>query len=138
MSLHSRPIPAPKPLETAGSTHIRTATPVLPEQLPAPEPIPRRRSDSGPDGAATSTPEVRAEPGSAEENSGQWYRREPWLAVMLAGFVPLAAAIPAPDAVQYPLLGLTVIAVVIGSVMLVRQGVFGPPPGSNSRQNETP
>jgi hypothetical protein len=49
---------------------------------------------------------------------------------MLAAFVPLVAAVVAPDAAQYPLIGLSVLALVVGAVMLVRHGVFRPHAGS--------
>jgi hypothetical protein len=44
---------------------------------------------------------------------------------MLAAFVPLAAAVLAPDPAQYPLIGLTGLALIVGAAMLIRQGVFG-------------
>ena len=59
-----------------------------------------------------------------------WYRSESWLAVMLAGFVPLVVAVVGPDAAQYPLIGLSGFLIVIGAVMLIRQGVFRPPTGA--------
>jgi len=70
--------------------------------------------------------EARAEPAPADETSRPWYRREPWLAVMLAAFVPLTAAIFAPDPARYALMGLSGRALIIGAVMLMRQGVFQP------------
>jgi hypothetical protein len=51
---------------------------------------------------------------------------------MLAAFAPLAAAVLAPDVAQYPLLGLSLLGVVVGTVMLIRHGVFRPHPGSPS------
>lgn len=70
----------------------------------------------------------RPEPSAAA--SLPWYRSESWLAVMLAGFVPLLAAVIAPDAAQYPLIGLSGLLIVIGAVLMIRQGVFRPPTGS--------
>ena len=133
MPLHSRPIPAPKPLEDAGSTRVRMHTPVLPEQQPIPEPLAARRPEEGdPSAAPTRAPRVRAESATAEETPRPWYRREPWLAAMLAAFVPLTAAAFAPDSARVMLIALTALALLVGAVMLVRQGVFGPPPGSES------
>ena len=129
MSLHSRPIPAPSPLGNVGSTQLRTQAPVLPEQQPTPAPSEKTPMDeSGP--SPRRAPEVRAEPVVPAGATGPWYRREPWLAVMLSAFAPLAAAVFAPGSARVPLIGLTGLALIIGAVMLVRQGVFAPAPGS--------
>ena len=55
-----------------------------------------------------------------------WYRSEPWLAVELSAFVPLLVAIALPGRFQLALLVLAGLLVVLGLVMLVRQGPFTP------------
>ena len=129
MSIHTRPIPAPKRSGEMISNPIAT-------HQPRAEPQPARQRSDGepaeevPQGEPSRAPESRAELGATEATSRRWYRREPWLAVMLAAFVPLVAAAIAPDAARYPLIGLTGLAIVVGVAMLIRQGVFRTHPGS--------
>jgi hypothetical protein len=131
MSLHSRPILPPKTLDNLTSSSSRTHSAVLPEPHSAPpRPTASRPTEADPNVEPKRPPETRAEPATAEAPTQPWYRREPWLAVMLAAFVPLAAAVFVPDPARYPLIGLTGLALVVGAVMLVRQGIFGPPTGS--------
>jgi len=128
MPLHSRPIPAPQtPLQASSNSTTYLARP---EPHPAPLPSGRQLGER----------DARAEPSRAAEShvkasatdgpSQRWYRSEPWLAVMIAGFVPLLAALVAPDAAHYPLIGLGVLALVVGTTMLIRQDVVAPRPES--------
>ncbi len=49
-----------------------------------------------------------------------WYRREAWLAICLASFVPAIVAIYVPRAYQWPLIGLTILAMASSMLMLIR------------------
>jgi len=123
MSIHSRPIRAPKtPAEVASNTI--TARLVQPEPQPAPLPNDTRPTEN-PIAEPIRAPESRAEP-TVSETSQPWYRSEPWMAVALAAFVPLVAAVIAPDTVQYHLIGLSGVLLVVSIAMLLRQGVFRP------------
>ena len=129
MSLHSRPIPAPKsPLKVAAS---QLATPTRPEPPPAPQVV-SRPSEGEPRAEPSRAPESRVAPAAAEEASLPWYRSEPWIVALLVGFAPLLATFIAPDTAQYPLIGLSVVAMVIGAIMLLQQGVHRPHPKSRS------
>jgi hypothetical protein len=46
-----------------------------------------------------------------------WYRREPWLAVCLASFLPVFAALLSPQSWRMPLTGVT--GVLMGASMLM-------------------
>lgn len=127
MSIHTRP-PAQKRTPEMTSNTIVTSQP-RPEPQPVTEPTGGRPSEIDPHVEPIRPAEARVER-AAEGTSPRWYRREPWLAVMLVAFVPLIAAVVAPDAAQYPLIGLTVLALIAGAAMLIRQGVFGAQPGS--------
>jgi len=128
MSIHSRPIPAPKiPAQVAPNT---ITTPLVrPEPQPTP-PTGTGRSEADPQSEPTRAREARAEAAASDGTSQPWYRSEPWIAVALAAFAPLGAAVIAPDAAQYPLIGLSGLLLVLSIVMLLRQGVFRPHAGS--------
>jgi hypothetical protein len=128
MSIHSRPVPAPKTPSHAASNPTTYLS--RPEPHPTPQPIGRRLSESDPHAEPSRAAESRAEIAASDGTSRPWYRSEPWLAVMLAAFVPLVAAVVAPDAAQYPLIGLSVLALIVGAVMLIRHGVFRPHPAA--------
>jgi hypothetical protein len=51
-----------------------------------------------------------------------WYRREPWLAVSLLGFVPIGVGFFTPQSVHVPLLAMAGLLVLVGIGLLVRQG----------------
>ena len=121
MSLHSRPIPAPKTPE-----HV-TPDPITPETHPMP-PTGARSSEREPQPDRRRTPDSRAELAAPDATPWPWYRGEPWLAAMLAAFLPMIAAILAPDSAKYPLIGLSALAAVVGIAMLIRQGAFQPHP----------
>jgi len=126
MPLHSRPIPAPKtPLQVSSDPTTYLARP---EPHPAPPPTGRPADERDRDAEPSRASESRAERVATDGTSQPWYRSEPWLAVMLAGFVPLLATLVAPDAAKYPLIGLSMLALVVGGVMLIRHGVFRPNP----------
>ena len=130
MSLHSRPVPAPKTLKDAPSSPVGSHSAVLPEPTPAPPPRDDRSHEGDANAQRDRPPETRVEPAVGGETSRPWYHRERWLAVMLAAFVPLAAAALAPSAAQYALLGLTGLVLIVGAAMLIRQDVFRAQPGS--------
>ncbi len=50
-----------------------------------------------------------------------WYKQEPWLAVCLACFVPVLAAIYVPVFLKMPLIVLGVFLLTISMGMLIRQ-----------------
>ena len=133
MSLHSRPIPAPKTPAQVSSSSVTTPA-ARPE--PQPEPLSSGTRPSEGDSLAepSRAPESIAQPAVAGEPSRPWYRSEPWLAVMAVAFVPLLAAVIAPDTAQYPLIGLGVVALVVGIVMLIRQGPIRPHAGSRTHR----
>lgn len=51
-----------------------------------------------------------------------WYQREPWLAVTVSAFVPVAVGFALPQSVHMPLLALAGLLVIVGLGLLVRQG----------------
>jgi hypothetical protein len=53
-----------------------------------------------------------------------WYRREPWLPVMLAAFVPIGAGFVLPHAFHLLLIGMSALLVILSTAMLIRQGLF--------------
>jgi hypothetical protein len=130
MSLHSRPVPAPKTPEHVTSNPPATQ-PATPEPR-APQPGGTQPSEGAPRPKPTPSPEARAELAAADAEAAArpWYRREPWFAVTLAAFVPMTAAVFAPEPARYPLIGLAALALVAGAALLVRQGVFQSHPGS--------
>ena len=132
MSIHTRPIPAPKTLDDVASSPGKTPSVVLPEPHRPPQPSGNRPSEGKPNVEPDRQREVRAEPARADRTPGPWYRREPWLAVMLVAFLPLVATVLAPEAAKYPLLGLTGLTLIVGSAMLIRQEVRRPHPDSGS------
>lgn len=56
------------------------------------------------------------------EEDHQILRMEPWLRVLLAACVPVAAAAMLPRAYLLPLLGLSGVLLVIAIVMVAREG----------------
>jgi hypothetical protein len=129
MSVHSRPTPKTATPKAIASNPVTTPL-ERPEARPAPLPADTRRSDDEPQAERRRASEVRVEHDTAGVTALPWYRSESWLAVMLAGFVPLLFAAIAPEAAQYPLIGVSGVLLAIGGVMLIRQGVFRPPTGS--------
>ena len=128
MSIHSRPIRAPK-IPTQVAPNVLTTPQVRPEPQPAPPPRETRSPEADPQAGPNREPASHAEPAAAD-TSLPWYRSEPWIAVALAAFAPLLGAVIAPESALYPLISLSVVALVVGTVMLVRQGLFGPNSGS--------
>ncbi|WP_284351336.1 hypothetical protein [Roseisolibacter agri] len=92
----------------------------LPTALPTPE-------------SAAPAPHPTLVPTAADATSWPWYRSEPWLAVELSAFVPLLVVIAFPGRFQIALLALAGLLVVLGLVMLVRQGPFAPRRPSDHR-----
>jgi len=126
MSVHSRPTPKTATPKEIASNPVTTPL-ERPEARPAPQPAETRRSDDEPRAERRRASEARAEHETSDMKSLPWYRSEPWLGVMLAGFVPLLVAVIAPQTAHYPLIGVSGVLLVIGGVMLIRQGVFRPP-----------
>jgi len=129
MPLHSRPIPAPKTPAYAAARAV-TAPVVHPEPQPERPSTGIQPSEGEPQLEASRAPESLAQPAVAEEESRPWYRREPWLVATVAAFAPLGGTFIAPDSAQYPLISTSVVALVVGTVMLIRQGLSGPNSGS--------
>ena len=90
----------------------------LPTALPTPQ--------SATPESVVPAPRPTLVPRTADATSWPWYRSEPWLAVELSAFVPLLVAIAFPGRFQIALLALAGLLVVLGLVMLVRQGPFTP------------
>ena len=63
-----------------------------------------------------------------------WYRREPWLAVELAAFLPMVAAFLVPEQLGVPLVGFSGFLVAAGLALLIRRG---PPPRAHARPDAT-
>lgn len=126
MSVHSRPTPKTAIPKEIASNPVTTPL-ERPEPGPAPQQADTQRSDDEPRAERRRASEARVEHQATDVKSLPWYRSESWLAVMMAGFVPLLIAIIAPEAAHYPLIGVSSVLLVIGGIMLIRQGVFRPP-----------
>ena len=133
MSLHSRPLPAPKTPAEVASKSIRTHVP-RPEPLPEPQQVGSTSNEISP-AEPIRARESRVEPEATDATSKPWYRSEPWLLATIASIPPLVAAAFAPDTMKYPLIGLSVIALLVGAVMLIRQGVHRPHPDAGPHRN---
>ena len=83
-----------------------TSTLLSPDTTPASAPA---RSSTSPAAASAPSP---------------WYRREPWLAVVLAAYVPTGAGFLTPAAFHPPLIALSAMLVLAAIVLLLRQGPF--------------
>jgi hypothetical protein len=75
-------------------------------------------SERSPDLAAGSPTRPANEPYVVEQ---PWYRRESWLAICFAAFIPISLALMLPDALKRPLLGVGVLLAVTGLALLVRK-----------------
>jgi hypothetical protein len=128
MSIHSRPVRAPK-IPTQVAPNAITTPLVRPEPKPAPPPVETRSSEADQRAEPSRVAVPHAEP-AASGTSLPWYRSEPWIALALGAFAPLLGAVIAPDMAQYPLIGLSGVLLVASIVMLLRQGVFRGHPGS--------
>jgi hypothetical protein len=53
--------------------------------------------------------------------SGAWYRREPWLALLLLAFVPALGSLVVQDTARIVLLGATAVLAAVGLAVLVVQ-----------------
>jgi hypothetical protein len=58
------------------------------------------------------------------ETPWPWYRREPWLAVVLAAFVPIAVGFATPQEFHVLLISVSALLVIVSTAMLIRQGPF--------------
>lgn len=72
--------------------------------------------------SSTSPAASPAAPATSSRPSDAWYRREPWLAVTLSAFVPVAVGFATPRSMHGPLLAVAAVLVVVGIGLLVRQG----------------
>jgi 4-amino-4-deoxy-L-arabinose transferase-like glycosyltransferase len=55
-----------------------------------------------------------------------WYRREPWLAVILVAFVPVLVGFATPQHFHMPLMALSALLTLTALALLIRQGPFRP------------
>lgn len=152
MTYHARPLPPP-PGTAAGAvatTRVadgtRTDPDASPGAGPAGTPPPPPVDAAAPRAEPTHAPAVPAEP-SAAEAGRPWYRSEPWAAAALAAFVPMGAAVVAPQPLRVPLIGLGALLVLVACALLVRQGLFrehgaassaGPTPSPKARRSDRP
>lgn len=136
MALHARPLPsrptagarplAPRPdappaVALANPSPVPGASAVPPDPASAVAPsLASRREHMPADAAPRAAPDDRA-----------WYQREPWLAWMLAAFVPLAGGAIAPHGTAVlatPLWlttsALSALCVLVALALLFRQGLF--------------
>jgi hypothetical protein len=81
-------------------------------------------SDSVAPRAASAPAPSRSRPADSRvADEGPWYRREAWLAVSLAAFVPIFVGFFTPQSMHVPLLALAALLVIVGLGLLVRRGV---------------
>lgn len=132
MSIHaSRPLPPGKTSHPVVVDPPRTPAPTAspPPAAAAENPEAPPGVVAAPPSRAAGEPKPTASPrsaGASELSAGPWYRQEPWLAAMALAVVFVAAAIAAPRAAKYPLIGLGGVCMVVGLVLLMRRGA--PPP----------
>jgi uncharacterized membrane protein len=144
MPQHARPLPSPR---TPGLTIRPSTTDLPPAAVAAPE-NPAPLAEAAPE--APSAPPVERRPAPADpapadpvaepaEPGVSWYRSEPWLAVLLAAFVPLLGASVAPVALRVPLVGVGGLIVAVGLAMLVRRdrAVRAGSPGSRGSRRRS-
>jgi hypothetical protein len=136
MSLHSRPLATQTTPERIASDPVTPAS-VMPETNATPHSRGAPPRDPESQSGRERTPGSRAAPSAAEATTWPWYRSEPWLVAVLAGFVPMLAAILAPESAKYPLIGLGALAALVGVAMLVRQGLFQPHARPDARGEST-
>jgi Meckel syndrome type 1 protein len=132
MAQHARPLPSPRtpgltihpsttdapPAPRAGTAAPPAAPPAAPEPRAAalpetPPPAPTETPAAGSPALA-----VSVEPAAGER---PWYRAEPWLAVLVAAFVPLLVAVVAPAALRLPLVAAGGVLVAVGLALLLRR-----------------
>ena len=131
MSFHARPIPIPAHLpggrNDTSQPQVRLASPM--EDPPAESPS-ATLIESSETVAAARTSTASTSPASsttsrvAHDAPWPWYRREPWLSVVLAAFVPIAVGFATPQEFHALLLGLSGLLLVLSIAMLIRQGPF--------------
>lgn len=96
-------------------THPARSLPPTEAAAPRPSLVPS--PGASPEAAAPSLPTVGAP-------AWPWYRREPWLAVELLGFLPLLVALVVPRRLQLALIAAGGLLVALGLLLLWRQGPF--------------
>jgi hypothetical protein len=82
-----------------------------------------------PDAATSATPAPAARPSvpaHAPAASRPWYRREPWLAVVLAGYVIMGVAFLMPERLHPAFLVASGALMLAAVALLLRQGLFRP------------
>jgi len=137
MPLHARPIPAPANVPGGRNDPARPqvrltsplddppATAAVPAAAPAAPASPTSDVETPPYAAA---PEAAQQLVTATSTPGAtpwpWYRREPWVPVILAAFVPLGVGFVLPHAFHLLLIGVSALLVVLSTAMLIRQGPF--------------
>jgi len=153
MSFHARPIPAPAnvpggrhdparpqvrlsallddPPSTLPVTAGRSVTPEAVAATPAAEiETPSRPA------ASEAMPHVATTTATESATPWPWYRREPWVPVILAAFVPIGVCFALPQGVHLPLLALSGLLVVLSAAMLIRQGLFREHPRPEATRGE--
>ena len=125
MSFHARPIPIPAHVpggrNDTAQPQVRLASPV--DDPPATPPPTSSADTSHSAPMATSSTAYTAST-AARDTPWPWYRREPWLSVVLAAFVPIAVGFATPQEFHALLLGLSGLLLVMSIAMLIRQGPF--------------
>ena len=125
MSYHARPLRVP-----AGTPAVSTGLPSDPPVAstePVARPMPPAQASppapsSAPEPAASVVPPVPPPAVSDAPTSAPWYRREAWLLVSLAGFLPLLLALVVPQSLRVPLIAVAGLLIACGTVMLARRG----------------
>ena len=127
MSYHARPLQV-----TAGTPGSPRIAPPDPTEAALP---PALDSDAAAPAAAEPRPlatpsdnhAARSRDSAARRQqvpAATWYRRERWLVVTLVAFLPVLAALFAPMELRLPLVGASVLLVLIGVGMLLRHGAL--------------
>jgi hypothetical protein len=146
MPLHARPIPAPAkvPGGPTDPARVRVTFSLPLEDPPAVAPVAATTGATPESALGAPTSDVETSPRSAAPAVVQdaatatttrsatpwpWYRREPWVPVLLAAFAPIGAGFVLPQAFHLPLLGVSALLVVLSAAMLIRQGLFREHPG---------
>jgi hypothetical protein len=140
MSFHARPILTPA--NVPGGRHdpsrlqVRLTSPVDDPPTSPPVTTRARAAVAEPTAAdaveaptqpiATEAPQHETKTTSAPERAmpWPWYRREPWLSVAMAAFVPIGVGFALPEELHVLLLGMSALLVLLGVAMLIRQGPF--------------
>jgi hypothetical protein len=120
MSFHARPIPAPARVPGG---HDDTSRAQVTFTSPLDDPLATLPTTSSAASHGTTLATV-VEATAARDTPWPWYRREPWLPVAMAAFVPIAVGFETPQEYHALRLGVSGVSVVLSIAMLLRQGPF--------------